>query len=258
LDDREGHIKITPGQTITPRYTVREVLGEGTFGKVLDCWDRKLEKNVALKVVRAVDKYKDAAMIEIDILEKLQKYGCEGKDMCISLLDWFEYRNHIVMSFDRFGLSLYDFIKQNHYQGFSIEIVEEMGYQLLKAIAFMHDLTLIHTDLKPENILLVNSQSEEVPISPDEALRRSRSRSRSSSRSRSPGATERIKRVPINSAIKVIDFGSATFDSHHHTRVISTRHYRAPEVILGGPSLPFLPSLLFPFTRHGAPPDVLN
>lgn len=36
--------------------------------------------------------------------------------MCISLLDWFEYRNHIVMSFDRFGLSLYDFIKQNHYQ----------------------------------------------------------------------------------------------------------------------------------------------
>jgi dual-specificity kinase len=59
---------------------VREVLGEGTFGKVLDCWDRKLEKNVALKVVRAVDKYKDAAMIEIDILEKLQKYGCEGKE----------------------------------------------------------------------------------------------------------------------------------------------------------------------------------
>jgi dual-specificity kinase len=122
----------------------------------------------------------------------------------------------------------------------------------------MHDLTLIHTDLKPENILLVNSQSEEVPISPDEALRRSRSRSRSSSRSRSPGATERIKRVPINSAIKVIDFGSATFDSHHHTRVISTRHYRAPEVILGGcPPFHFF-FLLFPFTRHGAPSDLLN
>jgi dual-specificity kinase len=99
----------------------------------------------------------------------------------------------------------------------------------------MHDLTLIHTDLKPENILLVDSRSEEVPITPDEALRRSRSRSRSisSSRSRSPGATERVKKVPLNSAIKVIDFGSATFDSHHHTRVISTRHYRAPEVILG-------------------------
>jgi dual-specificity kinase len=109
----------------------------------------------------------------------------------------------------------------------------------------MHDLTLIHTDLKPENILLVNSQSEEVPISPDEALRRSRSRSRSSSRSRSPGATERIKRVPINSAIKVIDFGSATFDSHHHTRVISTRHYRAPEVILGGWPLPSISSFFF-------------
>lgn len=59
---------------------VAEHLFAGTFGKVLDCWDSELNKNVALKVVRAVEKYKDAAMIEIDILEKLQKYGCEGKE----------------------------------------------------------------------------------------------------------------------------------------------------------------------------------
>eukprot|EP00170_Pyropia_yezoensis_P007273 contig_29741_g7295 len=34
-------------------------------------------------------------------------------------------------------------------------------------------------------------------------------------------------------AIKLIDFGSATFQSGHHSAIISTRHYRAPEVILG-------------------------
>ena len=32
--------------------------------------------------------------------------------------------------------------------------------------------------------------------------------------------------------IKVIDFGSATFDWEHHSTIVSTRHYRAPEVIL--------------------------
>lgn len=33
--------------------------------------------------------------------------------------------------------------------------------------------------------------------------------------------------------VKLIDFGSATFDHEHHSTIVSTRHYRAPEVILG-------------------------
>ena len=32
--------------------------------------------------------------------------------------------------------------------------------------------------------------------------------------------------------VKLIDFGSATFDHEHHSTIVSTRHYRAPEVIL--------------------------
>ena len=39
--------------------------------------------------------------------------------------------------------------------------------------------------------------------------------------------------LPENSNIKVIDFGSATFKDQYHSSVVSTRHYRAPEVILG-------------------------
>lgn len=33
--------------------------------------------------------------------------------------------------------------------------------------------------------------------------------------------------------IRLIDFGSATFQDEHHSTVVSTRHYRAPEIILG-------------------------
>lgn len=39
----------------------------------------------------------------------------------------------------------------------------------------------------------------------------------------------RVKR----SDVRLIDFGSATFDHEHHSTIVSTRHYRAPEVILG-------------------------
>lgn len=42
-----------------------------------------------------------------------------------------------------------------------------------------------------------------------------------------------FKNVPTSSAIKLIDFGSTTFEHQDHTYVVSTRHYRAPEVILG-------------------------
>ena len=40
-------------------------------------------------------------------------------------------------------------------------------------------------------------------------------------------------RVPLTTAIKLIDFGSAVYDDHHYCSIVSTRHYRAPEVILG-------------------------
>jgi len=42
-----------------------------------------------------------------------------------------------------------------------------------------------------------------------------------------------MKRLPKSSLIKLIDFGSTTFEDQDHTSVVSTRHYRAPEVILG-------------------------
>ena len=44
-------------------------------------------------------------------------------------------------------------------------------------------------------------------------------------------------RLPKSSSIKVIDFGGTTIDSPQNTCVVSTRHYRAPEVILGKQSL---------------------
>ncbi|XP_047310490.1 serine/threonine-protein kinase AFC2-like isoform X3 [Impatiens glandulifera] len=83
----------------------------------------------------------------------------------------------------------------------------------------MHDLRLIHTDLKPENILLVSSEYVKVPDF--------------KTSSRLPKDGSYFKRVPKSSAIKVIDFGSTTYERQNQNYIVSTRHYRAPEVILG-------------------------
>ena len=42
----------------------------------------------------------------------------------------------------------------------------------------------------------------------------------------------RQRRVLLDTDIRLIDFGSATFDDEYHSSVVSTRHYRAPEIIL--------------------------
>lgn len=85
----------------------------------------------------------------------------------------------------------------------------------------LHDLNLIHTDLKPENILLVHNAYQTFTYN-----RTIPSSSHTTSR------TARQRRVLLDSEIRLIDFGSATFDDEYHSSVVSTRHYRAPEIIL--------------------------
>ena len=45
----------------------------GTFGRVLECWDREARNYVAIKVVRSIHKYREAAKIEVNVLQCLAK-----------------------------------------------------------------------------------------------------------------------------------------------------------------------------------------
>ncbi|KAL5729294.1 dual-specificity kinase [Ranunculus cassubicifolius] len=190
-------------------------MGEGTFGRVLECWDRQNREMVAIKVVRSIKKYRDAAMIEIDLLHHLAKKE-EGRLRCVRILDWFDYRNHICIVLEKLGPSLYEFLRSNNYRPFSLGLVREFGRQLLESVAYMHDLDLIHTDLKPENILVVSSEVVKLP-----------------GHKRNSQDEGKVWCLPKSSAIKLIDFGSSVFDRKGRSSIISTRHYRAPEVILG-------------------------
>lgn len=50
----------------------------GTFGRVLECWDRQTREYVAIKVVRSIKKYREAAMIEVEVLERLAREDIIG------------------------------------------------------------------------------------------------------------------------------------------------------------------------------------
>ena len=46
----------------------------------------------------------------------------------------------------------------------------------------------------------------------------------------------RHRKILDDTGIQLIDFGSATFEGDYHATVVSTRHYRAPEIILSASS----------------------
>lgn len=52
--------------------TVR-LLGQGTFGKVVEAIDTQTNNRVAIKIIRAIPKYRDASKIEIRVLQKLKE-----------------------------------------------------------------------------------------------------------------------------------------------------------------------------------------
>ncbi len=56
----------------SPDRTVR-LLGQGTFGKVVEAVDTLTNKKVAVKIIRAIPKYRDASKIEVRVLQKLKE-----------------------------------------------------------------------------------------------------------------------------------------------------------------------------------------
>ncbi|XP_039549843.1 dual specificity protein kinase CLK4b isoform X2 [Pimephales promelas] len=126
------------------------------------------------------------------------------------MLDWFDHHGHVCIVFELLGLSTYDFLKENGFMPFSLNQIRLMADQIFRAVLFLHRNKLTHTDLKPENILFVDSNYD---IKYNFKMKREE---------------KTLKRLDV----KVVDFGNATYDHEHHTSLVSTRHYRAPEVIL--------------------------
>jgi len=100
----------------------------------------------------------------------------------------------------------------------------------------LHELRLIHTDLKPENILLVKNDFRTVHVAVPGKVKLvllglvdDNTKNATYQRNAPP----KPKKILESTEIRLIDFGSATFEQEYHSSVVSTRHYRAPEIILG-------------------------
>ncbi|PAA83335.1 hypothetical protein BOX15_Mlig032701g2 [Macrostomum lignano] len=195
FDDQHGSYQHTAHDHIAYRYEVLKIIGKGSFGQVLKCFDHKTGQHVALKMVRNEKRFTRQAAEEIRILEQLKRQDRENTHNLVHVIDNFTFRNHVCITFELLSMNLYELIRKNKFQGFSLHLVRKFAHSILQCMDLLHRNKIIHCDLKPENILL-KSQGR--------------------------------------SGVKVIDFGSSCYEHQRIYTYIQSRFYRAPEVILGG------------------------
>ena len=61
------------------------------------------------------------AQEEIRILEHLRKQDKDNTHNIIHLFDHFTFRNHTCITFELLSINLYELIKKNKFQGFSLQ-----------------------------------------------------------------------------------------------------------------------------------------
>ena len=77
----------------------------------------------ACKVIRNKKRFHHQALVEVKILEHLRDNDPDGQYNIINTLDYFYFRNHLCITFECLSLNLYEFIKNNNFQGLSLGLI---------------------------------------------------------------------------------------------------------------------------------------
>lgn len=165
-----GYHPVHIGDTFSDgRYVVVRKLGWGHFSTVWLAKDNKMDRHVALKVVKSAARYTETALDEIKLLQRLISADPThpGRSHVISFLDHFRHKgpngNHVCMVFEVLGENLLGLIKRHQTKGVPIGLVRQIGKQVLLGLDYMHrECGVIHTDLKPENVLICIDNVESV------------------------------------------------------------------------------------------------
>ena len=196
------------GKTLSDRYYVRRLVGEGAMGRVYEGHHTGIGKRVAIKIAHQVERRKSevAKRFQREALAPAQIGHPNVADVTdCGTTPTGEF--FFVMEFID-GVSLDAVIKRDGQ--LTIERALTIATQICRALEAAHRAGIIHRDLKPSNVMLVRSQDQEE-------------------------------------LVKVLDFGVAKFlhdtgDGANLTltdAAVGTPKYMAPEQIRGGGKVDF-------------------
>jgi len=147
------------GQTIDQRYRVDSLLGEGGMGLVYRVTHTRLNKTLAMKVLRQ-ENTRDPEVLA-RFRREAESASNIGNQHIIDVSDFGELTDgstYFIMEFLD-GLDLIDAI--DSVDRMPEERALHIAIQVCRALGAAHDAGITHRDLKPENIFLIRRDDEE-------------------------------------------------------------------------------------------------
>ena len=214
----------SPVYSLEDKYDMLKDIGDGSFGTVALARSRSTRPQslrrgtlVAIKTMKKTfDTFAQCMELrEVIFLKTLPPHYHLVPAYDI-FLDPLSKKLHIAMEY--MDGNLYQLIKARDHKPLDPTTVKSILYQIIAGLDHIHEHHFFHRDIKPENILVSTSAATDPVAS---SFRRYSSLV-------TPPATP-----PIYS-VKIADFGLAreTHSRSPYTTYVSTRWYRAPEVLL--------------------------
>lgn len=142
------------GRLIGGRYEVREHIATGGMASVFKTWDHRVERFVAIKVLRSLDKN------DLKAVERFRREARAAASLvhsnAVTIFDFFEEGDqyYLVMEYIH-GPTLKQLIAQRrHLHPYE---TLEIASQVCSVLQVAHNRGFIHRDIKPQNIMLASS-----------------------------------------------------------------------------------------------------
>ena len=136
------------------RFLAQEKLGQGTYGVVFRCLDRKTGLSVAMKKIteqRPEEGVPSIAIREISLLREVQHPNV------VTLLNVVPRDRELVLIFEYVDQDLKKLI-DSRLTPFHGQKLKWIMYQLLQGLNACHSRRIVHRDLKPQNILVSKNE----------------------------------------------------------------------------------------------------
>jgi dual-specificity kinase len=199
-DPELDRLYCSSGSMLDGKFRVIGQSGEGTFSNVYSCIDVVTRHSYVIKASRSKRCYIDAAEEEVKTMKFLNRID-PNHEHFVRYFGSFVHKSHVCLIFEKLGPSLFSVLQSHRFRPFGVAAVRSFLWQIVSAVDLLHRNKMIHTDLKLENKFLTGNDVD-CDGRPDTGLR-------------------------------LIDFGSSDIGSLWHRHLVTTRHYRAPEILMG-------------------------
>ncbi|KAK8039231.1 Sporulation protein kinase p.t1.c1 [Apiospora rasikravindrae] len=216
LTHRGSHTsQSSAGMALEDRFEVLKEIGDGSFGSVVLARVRTAGASVARRgTVLTRLSAPCLELREVVFLRTLPPHVHLVPALDI-FLDPFSKKLHIAMEY--MEGNLYQLMKARDHKALDNSSVKSVLFQIMQGLEHIHAHHFFHRDIKPENILVSTSAHQD-----------------SSNSFRRYSALVTPPSTPPTYTVKIADFGLAreTHSKLPYTTYVSTRWYRAPEVLL--------------------------